>query len=108
MGWAPPSSATISARADAGRQATANIAAADTAGKAEDVTKKIKDGNKADVDPLLLENKTGGGRFVDAFSTWNHLFQQFGGGTTKPATGNSTGGAPVVLTQPVAGQAPTG
>jgi hypothetical protein len=81
-------------------------AADDTAGKAEDVTDKIKGGNKAEVDPILLENGTGGGGFVDAFQTWNHLLQKFGGGTTKSATGDSTGGAPVVLTQPVAGQEP--
>jgi hypothetical protein len=69
-------------------------AADDTAGKAEDVTDKIKGGNKAEVDPILLENGTGGGNFVDAFHTWNDLLQKFGGGTTESATGDSTGGGP--------------
>jgi hypothetical protein len=64
----------------------------DGAGKAEDVTDKIKDGNKTEVDPILLENHTGGGGLAEAIQTWNRFLQKLigGGGSKKPATVNST------------------
>jgi hypothetical protein len=85
------------------------VSASDDAGKADDVTDKIKDGNKAEVDPiLLLENNTGRGRFVDAFHTWNDVLQRFGGGTTKSATDDSTGeGSVAPPTEPVTPQPPS-
>jgi hypothetical protein len=97
---------TLSTAGNGKKTATA---ADDTAGKAEDVTDKIKGGNKAEVDPILLENKMGGGGATDAFTTWNHLLQKLvgGGKSPKPATGTSTTPTtPALLTEPVAAQEP--
>jgi hypothetical protein len=87
----------------------------DETGKAEDVTEEIKEGNKAEVDPLLLESHTGGG-LAEALQTWNHFLKKLigGGKTPAPATGSTTpaptpaapASAPAAETEPAAAQAP--
>jgi hypothetical protein len=77
---------------------TATPAAADDPGKAEDVTEEIKGGNKAEVDPLLLENRTGGGGLAGAIQTVNQFLKKLvGGKSTKPK-------APAASPEPVAAQ----
>jgi len=63
----------------------------DGGGKADDVTDEIKSGNKAEVDPLLLENGGGGGslaKTVQSFRDFIHKLR--GGGATDSAKADST------------------
>jgi hypothetical protein len=61
------------------------------AGKADDVTDEVKSGNKAEVDPLLLENGGGGAslaKTVQGFRDFVHKLR--GGGATDSAKADST------------------
>ncbi len=67
----------------------------DNAGTAEDVTDEMKSGNKAEVDPILLENTGGGGGLAAAIQTWNRFLQKLvGGKSTKPTTAKNTDAEP--------------
>jgi hypothetical protein len=62
----------------------------DDTGKAGDVTDAIKSGNKAEVDPLLLENGGGGGSLAKTVQGFRDFIKKLrGGGATDSAKADS-------------------
>jgi len=59
-------------------------------GKADDVTDAVKSGNKAEVDPLLLENGGGGGSLEKTINSFRDFIDKLRGGGTDSAKAEST------------------
>jgi len=89
----PAPAAPVAATSDPAPAATPAVdppAAKAGDGKADDVTEAVKSGNKAEVDPLLLENGGGGGSLAKTIKGFRDFIHKLRGGGTDSAKAEST------------------